>query len=80
MGKRKQGNSDKRSNITLLKKQFTVGEDETINQCLERMKAEGYAPIRRTERPIFRETESGPECIGRQCVFDGKLISSKGEQ
>ncbi|MCO7124555.1 NETI motif-containing protein [Sporolactobacillus shoreicorticis] len=44
------------------------------------MKAEGYVPIRRTERPIFRETASGPECVGRQCVFEGKLILSKGEQ
>nr|WP_309247006.1 NETI motif-containing protein [Sporolactobacillus shoreicorticis] len=64
----------------MTKKQFFVKENETISQCLERMKAEGYVPIRRTERPIFRETASGPECVGRQCVFEGKLILSKGEQ
>jgi hypothetical protein len=63
-----------------LKKRFTVGDGETLDECLDRMKREGYTPIRRTEQPIFRETANGPECIGRQCVLEGKLILSKDEQ
>ncbi|MDN3955885.1 NETI motif-containing protein [Sporolactobacillus laevolacticus] len=63
-----------------LKKRFIVGDEETLDQCLDRMKREGYTPIRRTEQPIFQETANGPECIGRQCVLEGKLILSKDEQ
>ncbi|MCO7175428.1 NETI motif-containing protein [Sporolactobacillus kofuensis] len=63
-----------------LKKKFVVGEAETIAQCLDRMKSEGYTPIRRSEQPLFRETPEGPECIGRECVMEGRKIPSKGEQ
>jgi hypothetical protein len=80
LNKHKAKNSDQRSTTTLRKKQFTVGDQETITQCLERMKREGYTPIRRTEKPIFRETPSGPECIGSQCILEGKYIFEKGEQ
>ncbi|WP_245734214.1 NETI motif-containing protein [Sporolactobacillus nakayamae] len=80
MNKRKAKSSDQRSSIPLRKKQFIVGDQETITQCLERMKREGYTPIRRTEKPIFRETPSGPECFGSQCVLEGKYIPKKGEQ
>jgi hypothetical protein len=37
------------------KKKFEVGENETIEQVLERMKIEGYLPVRRIETPIFEE-------------------------
>ncbi|WP_033020647.1 NETI motif-containing protein [Geobacillus sp. FSL W8-0032] len=39
------------------KKRFTVAEGETIAACLERMKREGYRPIRRVELPFFRLNE-----------------------
>ncbi|WP_010024452.1 NETI motif-containing protein [Sporolactobacillus inulinus] len=51
-----------------------MGDHETLTQCLERMKREGYAPVRRTEKPIFRETSKGPECIGSQCILEGRRI------
>lgn len=64
--------------MTKKKIQFEVQENETIEQCLERMKHEGYAPIRRIEKPIFQEVKNGSETIyepiGRQIVFEGKLI------
>ncbi|MCL1632718.1 NETI motif-containing protein [Sporolactobacillus sp. CPB3-1] len=63
-----------------MKKRFMVTEGETISQCVERMKSEGYMPVRRMEKPLFRETATGPECIGSQCVFEGKWIRRKGEQ
>ncbi|UOR10209.1 NETI motif-containing protein [Halobacillus amylolyticus] len=55
------------------KKRFEVHEDETIDQCLERINKEGYTPIRRAEEPIFREVvqngEKTVEPVGRVIVF-----------
>ncbi|MFF2447134.1 NETI motif-containing protein [Neobacillus sp. NPDC058068] len=60
------------------KMQFEVAENESIEDCLNRMKQEGYLPVRRTERPIFQEIKKGGETIyepvGRQIVFEAKLI------
>ncbi|MEH7272417.1 NETI motif-containing protein [Neobacillus vireti] len=57
------------------KMQFEVQEDEGIEACLERMKKQGYVPIRRTEKPIFHEVINGNEKayepIGRQIIFEG---------
>lgn len=61
------------------KKKFEVEEYETINDCLERMKKEGYVPVRRTEKPIFKEVkqngESVYEPVGRQIIFDAKKLN-----
>jgi hypothetical protein len=60
------------------KKKFNVEENETIDQCLDRMKQEGYTPIRRMEEPLFQETEKNGikdiEPCGRMIVFEGKLL------
>jgi hypothetical protein len=57
---------------------FEVQENETIDQCLERMKKEGYTPVRRIEKPIFQEVKTGDEIqyepIGRQIVFEAIKI------
>lgn len=61
------------------KQQFEVQESETIDDCLDRMKAEGYQPIRRIEKPIFKE-QSKKEYIPvkQRIIFEGILI--EGEQ
>ncbi|WP_027408608.1 NETI motif-containing protein [Anoxybacteroides tepidamans] len=60
------------------KKKFQVMDHETIEQCLMRMKQEGYTPIRRMEQPIFREVEKegtiSVEPCGKVIVFEGKLV------
>ncbi|MEH7353888.1 NETI motif-containing protein [Neobacillus drentensis] len=60
------------------KVQFEVQENESIEDCLNRMKQQGYVPVRRTEKPIFQEVKKGNETIyepiGRQIVFEAKLI------
>lgn len=60
------------------KMQFEVQENETIEQCLDRMKQQGYTPVRRMEKPIFQEVKNGDETnyepVGRQIVFEGKVI------
>ncbi|MEH7223380.1 NETI motif-containing protein [Bacillus sp. JJ1566] len=59
------------------KQKFEVKENETIAQCLDRMKAEGYFPVRRMEEPVFQEIKRNGEIIiepcGRKIVFEGKL-------
>lgn len=59
------------------KRKFEVLEGETISACLDRMKQEGYVPVRRMEEPIFEEKEENGKKIvvpcGRTIVFEGKL-------
>lgn len=59
------------------KKKFEVFENETINECLERMQKEGYTPVKRMEVPIFSEQMINGkveiEPTGRKIVFEGKL-------
>ncbi|QXE02387.1 NETI motif-containing protein [Terribacillus sp. DMT04] len=65
----------------LTKKRFELGENETIDACLARIKAEGYMPVRKVEEPIFRETtENGikkVEPIGKSVMFDAKLLKTE---
>jgi ribosomal protein S21 len=60
------------------KMQFEVQENESIDECLNRMKQQGYVPVRRTEKPIFQEVKKGNETIyepvARQIIFEGKII------
>jgi ribosomal protein S21 len=60
------------------KMQFEVQENESIDQCLNRIKQAGYMPIRRTEKPIFQEIKKAGETIyepvGRQIVFEARLM------
>lgn len=55
---------------------FEVGENETIDQCLERIRKAGYTPVRRMEKPIFQEKKQGNEVtyepVGRQIIFEAK--------
>ena len=59
------------------KMQFEVQENETIDRCIERMKNQGYTPIRRTEKPIFQEVVKGNETnyvpVGRKIIFEAVL-------
>ncbi|MEE6449356.1 NETI motif-containing protein [Gottfriedia acidiceleris] len=59
------------------KKKFEVFENETINDCLERMEREGYKPVKRMEVPIFSEQMVNGkveiEPTGRKIVFEGRL-------
>ena len=57
---------------------FEVQENETLEQCLARIKEAGYVPVRRTEKPIFKESTKGStvtyEPVGRQILFEAKAI------
>lgn len=55
---------------------FEVGENETIEGCLERMNDEGFRPVRRMEKPVFKEekVKGKSEIVpaGQKIVFEGK--------
>lgn len=55
---------------------FEVNDNETIDQCLERMKKAGYFPVRRIEKPIFKEADNGGEItyqpVGSTITFEGR--------
>ncbi|KUP09218.1 hypothetical protein Q75_00885 [Bacillus coahuilensis p1.1.43] len=61
------------------KKNFEVLPNETIDQCLDRMKKEGYIPVRRMEKPIFKEVLHNGlkdyEPISSKIIFEGRKIS-----
>lgn len=55
---------------------FEVRDNETISECLQRMKDAGYTPVKRFQKPIFKENEKGEvEVFKEQIVFTGKKIT-----
>ncbi|MFZ4453472.1 NETI motif-containing protein [Salibacterium aidingense] len=56
------------------KKRFEVEEGETIADCLARMKAEGYIPVRRMEKPVFQEVKQNGKTeripVKQQIIFE----------
>lgn len=55
------------------KKKFEVLEHESIEECLERMKKEGYSPVRRIEKPVFKEKgkKGEPQYLRQSIIFEG---------
>lgn len=64
------------------KKRFEVQENETITDCLDRMKNEGYTPVRRIERPVFKKTEKGGkvEHAKQKVVFEAVLAENTNDR
>ncbi|WP_100371648.1 NETI motif-containing protein [Bacillus sp. FJAT-45037] len=63
------------------KMKFEVGENETINDCLDRMTKEGYQAVRRMEEPVFEEKKVGRTVeyipVRQKIIFEGKLLESE---
>ncbi|MCP8617847.1 NETI motif-containing protein [Salirhabdus salicampi] len=63
------------------KERFYVKDGETIDQCLERIKKEGYMPVKRLEKPIFQEIkENGSttvEPVKREIMFEALLMDQE---
>lgn len=56
------------------KKKFKVEKNESVLDCLARIKAEGYTPVRRSEVPVFKE-ENGMRTVSHQQIeFEGRRI------
>lgn len=62
------------------KQMYEVGEHESIDDCLNRMKKDGYVPVRRMEKPIFKEVQKNGaveyEPVGRQIIFEAKPLEA----
>ncbi|PNZ19163.1 NETI motif-containing protein [Staphylococcus succinus] len=59
-----------------MKKQqkFKVEENESIQDCLQRMREAGYTPVKRYEKPVYKENKDGSVEVLRQKIeFVGKL-------
>ncbi|WP_325048736.1 NETI motif-containing protein [Peribacillus glennii] len=60
------------------KELFEVAEGESIDECLERIKAAGYFPTKRTEKPIFKENVNEGkveyEPVQRKTIFEARLM------
>lgn len=52
---------------------FDVEENETIEQCLDRMKEQGYMPVGRREEPVFHEVNGEPTVLRQKIMFKGVL-------
>lgn len=61
----------------LKKKRFEVTKDKTIESVLQQMREEGYMPVRRMEKPVFKETDNGVEVSHQEIIFEGKLIENE---
>ena len=56
---------------------FKVNENDTISDCIARMRKEGYMPVRRIEKPVYFEDKQGNIKILRQDIqFVGKKIEN----
>lgn len=57
------------------KKIFEVKENETISECLQRMSEAGYRPVKRVEKPIFKELTAGNKAkyapFRQKIIFEG---------
>lgn len=53
---------------------FEVEKDETIEQCLERMRSAGYMAAGRKEEPLFEEIDGQPVPIRQIIKFKGVKI------
>lgn len=53
---------------------FEVGEHESIDECIERMQAEGYALAGKTEEPLFQEINGEIRPIRQVIKFKGTLV------
>lgn len=56
---------------------FQVNDNETITECIQRMRSDGYIPIRRIEKPIFQGlTDGSIEVLKQEVIFIGKKLNT----
>ncbi|MGM0899068.1 MAG: NETI motif-containing protein [Bacillota bacterium] len=55
---------------------FEVEEHETMEDCLDRMKQEGYMAVGRKEEPLFEEINGEPVPVRQIIKFKGNKIEN----
>lgn len=48
---------------------YEVQQDESIEQCLTRMKHDGYIAVARREEPIFQLVDGEPQLLRQKIEF-----------
>lgn len=56
---------------------FEVREEESVEDCLKRMMAEGYVASGRKEEPVFAEVEGQIIPVRQLIKFKGTLVQSE---
>ncbi|MFD2706895.1 MULTISPECIES: NETI motif-containing protein [Salibacterium] len=58
------------------KKRFEVQDGETIEECLERIQKEGFAPVGRREEPVFQEVKQNGKIenipVKQKIIFEAR--------
>lgn len=54
---------------------FEVEENETMENCLERMKKQGYIAVGRKEEPLFEEVDGKPVPVRQIVKFKGSKMN-----
>ncbi|MBL7565954.1 NETI motif-containing protein [Staphylococcus saccharolyticus] len=58
-----------------MSKKFKVKDNETVADCLARMRNKGYMPTHRMEKPVYKENKDGSiEVFKQDIIFVGKSI------
>ncbi|MGP4074010.1 NETI motif-containing protein [Piscibacillus sp. B03] len=52
------------------KKKYRVSDFKSINACVDQIKKDGYMPIKRFEKPVFKETKGDPEPVRQEIIFE----------
>lgn len=53
------------------KKRFSVEDyGGSISKCLDVIEKEGYEPVGRFEKPLFKEGKAGPEYVKQVILFE----------
>ncbi|SEQ45361.1 NETI motif-containing protein [Piscibacillus halophilus] len=52
------------------KKNYRVSDFKSINACVDQIKKDGFMPIKRIEKPVFKETSSDPEPFRQEIIFE----------
>ena len=52
-----------------MQKLYEVQQDESIEQCLTRMKQDGYIAVARREEPIFQLVDGEPQLLRQKIEF-----------
>ncbi|QQK79268.1 NETI motif-containing protein [Salicibibacter cibi] len=51
---------------------YEVEKNETIAECLDRIARDGYEPVRRMEKPVFREGNNEVEVAEQRVQFEAR--------
>ncbi|GEL76683.1 NETI motif-containing protein [Tenuibacillus multivorans] len=53
------------------KKRYRVSDFSSVNECVDQIKKDGYMPVKRIEKPVFKEQNNqDPEPVRQEIIFE----------